>query len=66
VRFGRLAFGSIDVDGKTYDHDLVVDRGQVRQPPTGFTRAAPDPVGPKARMKGGSGANEADAGISLG
>jgi hypothetical protein len=31
MRFGRYAFGSIEVDGKTYEHDLVVDRGRVRK-----------------------------------
>jgi hypothetical protein len=31
MRFGKLAFGSIEVDGKTYEHDLVVDRGHVRK-----------------------------------
>ncbi len=29
MRFGRFAFGSIEVDGKTYEHDLVLDRGRV-------------------------------------
>lgn len=31
MRFGRFAFGSIEVDGKTYEHDLVVDRGRIRK-----------------------------------
>src|SRR5688572_9541668 len=31
MRFGRFAFGSIEVDGETYEHDLVVDRGRVRK-----------------------------------
>lgn len=31
MRFERFAFGSIEVDGKTYEHDLVIDRGQVRK-----------------------------------
>jgi hypothetical protein len=31
MRFGRFAFGSIEVDGKVYEHDLVVDRGRVRK-----------------------------------
>jgi hypothetical protein len=29
--FGRFAFGSIEVDGKTYEHDLVIDGGRVRK-----------------------------------
>ncbi len=31
MRFGRFTFGSIEVDGKTYEHDVVVDRGRVRK-----------------------------------
>jgi len=31
MRFGRYAFGSIEVDGETYEHDLVIDRGRVRK-----------------------------------
>jgi len=31
MRFGRFTFGSIEVDGKTYEYDLVVDRGRVRK-----------------------------------
>jgi len=29
--FGRFAFGSIEVDGKIHEHDLVIDRGQIRK-----------------------------------
>jgi hypothetical protein len=31
MRFGRFAFGSIEVDGRTYEHDLVIDRGRMRK-----------------------------------
>ena len=31
MRFGRFAFGSIEVDGTTYEHDLVIDGGQIRK-----------------------------------
>lgn len=31
MRFGRFAFGSIEVDGTTYEHDLVIDRGTIRK-----------------------------------
>jgi hypothetical protein len=31
MRFGAFTFGSIEVDGKAYEHDLVVDRGRVRK-----------------------------------
>jgi hypothetical protein len=29
MRFTGYSFGSIRVDGVTYDHDLVIDRGKV-------------------------------------
>jgi hypothetical protein len=31
MRFERLAFGSIEIDGTTYEHDVVIDRGRVRK-----------------------------------
>jgi hypothetical protein len=31
MRFGQFTFGSIEVDGVTYEHDLVIDRGRVRK-----------------------------------
>ena len=31
MRFGRLRFGSIEIDGVTYAHDVVIDRGRVRK-----------------------------------
>jgi hypothetical protein len=31
VRFEAFSFGSIRIDGVTYDHDVVIDRGQVRK-----------------------------------
>ena len=31
MRFDGFSFGSIEVDGRTYDHDLVIDRGEVRK-----------------------------------
>ena len=30
MRFTGFSFGSIRVDGVTYDHDLVIDRGKIR------------------------------------
>jgi hypothetical protein len=29
--FEQFAFGSIRIDGTTYEHDVVIDRGQVRR-----------------------------------
>jgi hypothetical protein len=31
MRFSGYSFGSIRVDGVTYDHDLVIDRGKIRK-----------------------------------
>jgi hypothetical protein len=31
MRFEGFTFGSIEVDGTTYDHDLVIDGGEVRK-----------------------------------
>jgi len=31
VRFDGFSFGSIRIDGITYEHDVVIDRGQVRK-----------------------------------
>lgn len=31
MRFTDYAFGSLRIDGVTYDHDLVIDRGKIRR-----------------------------------
>ena len=31
MRFTGYSFGSIQVDGVTYNHDLVIDRGKIRK-----------------------------------
>jgi hypothetical protein len=31
MRFEHFGFGSIRIDGTTYNHDVVIDRGQVRR-----------------------------------
>jgi len=31
VRFTEYSFGSVRVDGVTYDHDLIIDRGKIRK-----------------------------------
>jgi hypothetical protein len=30
-RYEAFSFGSIRIDGVTYDHDVVIDRGEVRK-----------------------------------
>jgi len=31
MRFEKFSFGSIRIDGTTYEHDVVIDRGEVRK-----------------------------------
>lgn len=31
MRFQRFAFGWVQIDGKTYDHDVVLDRGVIKK-----------------------------------
>jgi hypothetical protein len=39
VKFGRFAFGSIEIDGTTYEHDVVIDGGRVRKRKKGPSKA---------------------------
>ena len=38
MRFTDYSFGSIRVDGVTYDRDLIIDRGKIRQRKKGASR----------------------------
>ena len=38
MRFERYEFGSIRVDGTTFDHDLVIDNGEIRKRKKGPSR----------------------------
>src|SRR3954465_1241262 len=29
MRFGPYSFGSIEIDGETYDHDVVIEHGEI-------------------------------------
>ena len=31
MRFDSFSFGSIEIDGITYEHDVMIDRGEVRK-----------------------------------
>jgi hypothetical protein len=31
MRFGRFRFGSITIEGRSYTHDVIIDRGEVRK-----------------------------------
>ena len=39
MRFGSFRFGSIEVDGTTYKHDVVIDRGEIRKRKKGPSKA---------------------------
>src|SRR5512135_466405 len=38
VRFSGYSFGSVRVDGVSYDHDLIIDRGKIRKRKKGPSR----------------------------
>jgi hypothetical protein len=31
VHFEKFSFGSMQIDGRVYDFDLVIDRGEIRK-----------------------------------
>ena len=31
MKFGNCSFGSIQIDGTTYEHDVIIDRGEIRK-----------------------------------
>ena len=31
MRFDNFSFGSIQIDGRTYEHDVIIDRGAIRK-----------------------------------
>jgi hypothetical protein len=39
MQFGRYAFGSIEIDDVTYEHDVVIDDGRVRRRDKGPSKA---------------------------
>lgn len=45
MRISGYSFGSVRVDGVTYDHDLVIDRGKIRK----------RKKGPSRKLRGGYG-----------
>jgi hypothetical protein len=45
MEFGRFAFGSIEIDGTTYEHDVVIDRGRIRKRKKGPSKPLRDRYG---------------------
>jgi hypothetical protein len=31
MRFDKFSFGSIQIEGNTYEHDVIIDRGEIRK-----------------------------------
>ena len=31
MRIGDCSFGSIEIDGETYEHDVIIDRGKIKK-----------------------------------
>ncbi|MGH7518974.1 MAG: MTH938/NDUFAF3 family protein [Gemmatimonadales bacterium] len=45
MRFESFSFGSIQIDGTTYEHDVVIDRGEVRKRRKGPSKQFRDAFG---------------------
>jgi hypothetical protein len=45
VRIENFSFGSVEIDGRTYAHDVVVDRGKVRKRRKGASKRYRDSYG---------------------
>jgi hypothetical protein len=39
MEFGRYVFGSIEIDGVTYEHDVVIEDGRIRRRKKGPSKA---------------------------
>jgi len=45
MRFDHYSFGSLTIDGQTYDHDVIVDAGAIRKRKKGPSKALKDRFG---------------------
>ena len=45
MRFEAYSFGSIRIDGVTYDHDVIIDRGEIRRRKKGPSKRLRDAYG---------------------
>jgi hypothetical protein len=45
VRISEYSFGSVQVDGVTYEHDLIIDRGKIRKRKKAASRTFRDQYG---------------------
>ena len=50
MRFTGYSFGSVRVNGVTYDHDLIIDRGKIRKRKKAASSSSAAPTGtPRCR-----------------
>lgn len=45
MRIENFSFGSVEIDGRTYSHDVVIDRGKVRKRRKGASKRHRDSFG---------------------
>ena len=45
MRFGNFSFGAIEIDGKTFESDVVLDRGEIRKRKKGPSKVHRDEYG---------------------
>ena len=50
MRFEHFVFGSIRIDGRTYEHDVVIDLGAVRKRKKKASRPLPRHIRPHAAV----------------
>jgi hypothetical protein len=53
MRFEGFSFGSIRIDGVSYDHDVVIDRGEIRKRKKKASKSFRDAFGPTLIVGGG-------------
>jgi len=53
MRFKSFSFGSMRIDGVTYTHDVVIDRGQVRKRKKKPSKKFRDDFGQHTSVNGG-------------
>jgi hypothetical protein len=53
MRFTSYSFGSVRVDGVTYDHDLIIDHGTIRKRKKAASRTFRGTYGHTALCRGG-------------
>jgi hypothetical protein len=45
MRFGKFSFGTLQIDGRTYEQDVVIERGEIRKRKKGPSKKFRDEFG---------------------